>query len=223
MIVERQNLRAIRVGAMPFHAVVLCGEAAEDAVGGTAADEFLRIAEPPAHNTWELTSDLKFIYAQGGGAAIARFFNGVRAAIREVVGPATEDLSDGPRKLKELFRMHVPAEEKTRRPEIGHATGAVDENGAWVVEARLRIHKNDSGWRGRPVVVFDAESGSGSRVKWANLEGTKNCTVDDDYLVIPAGARDVRFRGATDPGSHPVPAMSSAISMDLRNVEEPGA
>jgi hypothetical protein len=71
--------------------------------------------------------------------------------------------------------------------------------------------------------VFDAESGSGSRVKWAELEGTRNCTVADDYLVIPAGARDVRFRGVTDPASHPVPALSSAISVDLRNVEERGA
>jgi hypothetical protein len=223
MIVERQNLRAVRVGAMPFHAVVLCGEAADDELGGTAADEFLRIAEPPAHNTWELTSDLKFIYAQGGGAAIARFFSAVRAAIRDVVGPATEDLSDGPRKLKELFRMHIPADEKTRRPEIGRATGLVDDNGAWVIEARLRIHKNESGWRGRPVVVFDAESGSGNRVSWAELEGTRNCTVDGDYLVIPAGPRDVRFRGVTDPVSHPVPALSSAISVDFRNVEEQGA
>jgi hypothetical protein len=223
MIVEHQNLRAVRVGAIPFHAVVLCGEAADDAPSGTVADEFLRLAEPPAHNTWELTSDLKFIYAQGGGAAIGRFFNAVRAAIRELVGPATEDLSDGPRKLKELFRMHVPVDEITRRPEIGNAAGSVDDDGAWVIEARLRVHQNESGWRGRPVVVFDAESGSGSRVKWSELEGVRNCAVDGDYLVIPAGARDVRFRGVTDPASHPVPAMSSAVSVDFRNVEERGA
>jgi RNA polymerase primary sigma factor len=99
----------------------------------------------------------------------------------------------------------------------------VDDYGAWVIEARLRVHQNESGWRGRPVVVFDAESGSGSRVKWSELEGVTNCAVDGDYLVIPAGARDVRFRGVTDPASHPVPAISSAVSVDFRNVEEQAA
>ena len=130
---------------MPYHAVILCGLATDEDPTDVLADEFLRVAEPPAHNTWELTPDVKFIYAQGGGAAITRFFASVRAAIREAVGPATEDLSDGPRKLKELFRMRVPADEKMRRPEIGNASGSVDEHGAWVVEARLRIHENDFG------------------------------------------------------------------------------
>ena len=119
--------------------------------------------------------------------------------------------------------MHVPVDEVTRRPEIGTATGSVDDDGAWVIEARLRVHQNESGWRGRPVVVFDAESGSGSRVKWSELEAVRNCAVDGEYLVIPASVRDVRFRGVTDPGSHPVPAMSSAVSVDFRNVEERGA
>ena len=220
MIVERRDLRGVRVGAMPFHAVVLCGEAAGDDPSATQAEEFLRISEPPAHNTWELTPDLKFVYAQGGGAAIRQFFNGVRAAIRDAVAPATEDLSDGPRKLKELFRMRVPADETVRRPEIGTATGVVNEDGAWIVEVRMRMHENVSGWTGRPVVVFDAETGSGNRVKWAALEGTKNCTAQGESLVINAKARDVRFRGTTDPASHPVPASSSAISLDFRNAEE---
>ncbi|MDP9280023.1 MAG: hypothetical protein M3P00_11450 [Gemmatimonadota bacterium] len=219
MIVERQNLRSVRVGAMPFHAVVLCGEAASDDVEATAAEEFLRIAEPPAHNSWELTPDLKFTYVPGGGTAIKNFFAAVRNAVRDAVGPATEDLSDGPRKLKELFRMTVPTDPKPQRPEIAAASGRVDGDGAWVVEGRLRVHSNDTGWRGRPVVVFDAETGSGSRVKWSTLEGVKNCAADGDHLVIPALVKDVRFRGVTDPASHPVPAAASAISLDFRDAE----
>lgn len=219
MIVHRQDLRGVRVGAIPFHAVVLCGQAAGDDPASTLAEEFLRIAEPPAHNAWELTPDLKFVYVQGGGTAIRGFFTAVRAAIREAVAPATEDLSDGPRKLKELFRMRVPADEKVRRPEIGGADGEVNEDGAWVVEGRLRIHENESGWRGRPVVVFDAETGAGRRVKWASLEGTKNCHADGDCLVIDPKAREARFKGVTDATSHPVPASVSAISLDFRNAE----
>ena len=192
MIVQRQNLRGIRVGAMPFHAVVLCGEAADHEPSATVADEFLRYAEPPAHNTWELTSDLKFIYAQGGGAAIERFFNAVRAAIRDVVGPATEDLSDGPRRLKELFRMQVPVDEKTRRPEIGNATGSVDETAPGSSRRRFRIHENESGWRGRPVVVFDAESG---RRKSGQVGRTRR-------------GRGTAWRRVTTSSSVPVPAMS---------------
>ena len=80
---------------MPFHAVVLCGQAADDDPRPPSrTNSFAR--RTPAHNTWELTPDLKFTYAQGGGAAIRTFFGAVRAAIRDAVGPATEDLSDGP-------------------------------------------------------------------------------------------------------------------------------
>jgi hypothetical protein len=70
------------------------------------------------------------------------------------------------------------------------------------------------------VVVFDAETGGGSRVKWSELEGTKDCTVEDhDHLVIPPGVKDARFRGTTNPGSHPVPASASAITVDFRDAQ----
>ena len=119
------------MGSRQFHAVVLAGLAAGDDPADKAADRFLRAAEPPEHDNWEVTPDVSGSYARGYGKALTDFKAEVRKAIREVVGRPTRDLSDGPDALKELLRISPPAADTTKRPKVKSAVGKPDSAGRW--------------------------------------------------------------------------------------------
>jgi hypothetical protein len=104
-----------------------------------------------------------------------------------------------------------------------HAEGEVRDDGSWLVTARVQVHDTSSAWSGRPTVVFGAETGGGSRVRWSTLEAVKNCRVDGGAVQIDRGVKQATFKGSTDPASHPVPAGSSAISVELRDAHQMNA
>jgi transcriptional regulator with XRE-family HTH domain len=219
MIVQHRDAANIRVGARPFHAAVLCGEAASTDPAATAAEKFLRLAEPPAHHRWERTPDVAALYARGSKKALDLFFEEVTQVVRELVGPASQDLSDGPRGLKELLRITGGSDETTR-PRITKGDGKVDDQGRWEVTATVTVKPEPNvTWSGRPVVLFTAETGGGTKVGWEQLEAVNNCEVDDGRLVISTGKRQARFRGVTDATTHPVPAGQAVIGLDFRGAE----
>jgi RNA polymerase primary sigma factor len=220
MIIEYLPLPHLQVGAIPFHAAVLCGTAAGNSEIERTAELFLRTAEPPAHNRWTSTPELKTDYAPGGKKGIDAFIDSVREQIRSLVRPVLSDLSDGPQAVRELFRLTGPPTEVPERPRVAAASGAVDTEGRWVVEAALRVKPDKGPWRLAPVLVFSAETGPGRTVKWQRLEALSGCRLeDDDRLLIPQGTREARFRGVSDPNSHPVPAVESSVLIDVRKVE----
>ena len=55
MVVREEVVASLPMGSRNFHAVVLVGLAAGDEPADKAADRFLRAAEPPAHDNWEVT------------------------------------------------------------------------------------------------------------------------------------------------------------------------
>src|SRR5262249_32092687 len=140
-------------------------------------------AEPPAHNRWERTPDLATLYKRGSGSALDRLYEAVRDEIKALVGPAAQDLSDGPRGLKELLRI-TGAPDNPPRPRISHpVSGKVDADGRWEIEATVTVQPDKSvTWKGRPVVIFNGESGGGTRVEWETLDAVKNCTVENGRL-----------------------------------------
>jgi RNA polymerase primary sigma factor len=225
MIVELQNLAGICLGARPCHAVLMCGKspakacdpAARDEAADSAAEEFLRTAEPPSHMKWTSTPDLKAAYARGCRAKLEGFLSDVKEAVRDLLKPAFEDFGDGPLSLRELFRIGnepVPSE----RPRVVWQDGRPDEAGRWNVEAHIRLKARSSQIRVSPAVLFVAETGGGQAVHWERIEAISGCTVEGSNLVIPPKTREARFRGTTDRTSQPIPANESCIVVDLRKV-----
>jgi RNA polymerase primary sigma factor len=93
----------------------------------------------------------------------------------------------------------------------------VDEAGRWTVNARIRLKPTDTPMRLTPAVSFVGESGDRTAVAWEGLEtATPGCVAEGDTLVLPAGIREVRLTGRTDPRSHPIPATASCIAVDIR-------
>jgi RNA polymerase primary sigma factor len=232
MVVEYRGMGSVGLGARPFHAVVLCGHAAEhkgipeiddDEADRLAAEEFLRVAEPPSHNTWTLTPDLKAQYARGAGARLEDFRGAIKGRIRELVTPQIKEASDAPRDLLQLLRMTVPPEGE-RRPQIFPEETFVDDEGRWDVTAVLNVKPPEGKrWRGRPVVVFNGETGGGRMAPLELLEALDNCMVDpddSDKLIVASGKRRARFRVVTDAAKQPLPASDSTISLQFRSAEK---
>ena len=219
MVVEEKRLSGICLGSRPFHALLLCGLAASDGLADDAAEEFLRNAEPPSHNKWVATPELKTTYARGCVNALSAFLSRAVEVLRDVVKPTSRDLGNGPNSLRELFRIGPePISVQRERPRIVYQDGYVDEQGRWCVEARVRLKAVDRIAMLTPAVLFVAETGAGKAVRWEKLEPISNCSVEGNSLKVPIRTREVVFKGITDPESHPVPAQDSSIVVDLRRV-----
>ena len=96
-------------------------------------------------------------------------------------------------------------------------SGSVTEAGRWAVTARIRLRPASTPTRLIPVVVFLGESGPGVAVAWeALIPLTPGCLAEGGGMRLPAGIREVRFTGVTDPRSHPVPAAASCIAVEVK-------
>jgi RNA polymerase primary sigma factor len=225
MVVQFKSLQGVCLGARPFHALLLCGKAPEFAAGSprpslhadNAAEQFLRTAEPPSHNQWTATPDLKALYARGYKAKLEQFLKRAAEEVRELVKPTPKNTGDGPQSLKELFRIGadpVPNE----RPRVIVDAYTVDAD-RWHVTARIRLKPRRTPVRLTPAVYFLAETGSGVAVEWESLEArSPGCFADHGSLVLPADTREVKFSGVTDPRSHPVPASESCVAVDIKKI-----
>jgi RNA polymerase primary sigma factor len=223
MVIRYDDLRNLVSGAVPFHAVVMCGQAAGTSESNLAAERFLRTAEPPAHNDWILMPELKTYYARGARTSLIAFFTGVRDKIRDLVKPSHESLDDGPRALKELLRVitREPLEQEDGpRVLIDRNRTGVQEDGSWKVVVRVRL-PDDRIWRASPGLVFAAETGGGRRASWT-IQPIKGCTVDGEAIMSKPGAREMQFVGISDPASHPAPAADSAVRVVLYRAQAEG-
>ena len=222
MIVKTIPLKQIVPGAVPFHAAVICGQAAEDDADALAAEIFLRTAEPPAHNDWTSTPEIKTQYMPGGKRNLDLFFQDVRDKIKDLVRPIYENLDDGPSVLKELLKIRDSEGPQSWGPRIiiDKEKSRVDEAERWVIEATVRV-PDDSGWQVAPVLIFAAETGRGKQVDW-RLEAIKGCRIEANSLMIPPGTKDAVFRGVSDPKSHPISAKDSAVIVSIKSATSIG-
>jgi transcriptional regulator with XRE-family HTH domain len=218
MVIRDDRLTVLPLGARPFHAIVLAGEASGGGSEDRYAERFLRAAEPPAHNRWTATDEVTTQYARGARAALEDFEKGVRAAIHDVVGRQQADLSDGPESLKRLLRL-VPPSATTSRPRVKDVRGSLDEDGAWRVKVEVSVPPREQSWQFEPVLRFGTESGPSIPVRWKRLTSKSDgCTVEDRLLRCAPRVRAVEFEAISDPDSHPVGAARARVSVDLRDV-----
>jgi RNA polymerase primary sigma factor len=223
MVVQRQSLQGVCLGARPVYALLLCGLAprlldgeAMPAAADFAAEQFLQAAEPPAHDRWTATPTLRAAYARGCVSRLERFLAAAADGARRLVRSTPEDAGDGPRALQDLLRLgdeRAPDD----APRVVEQTGSVDEAGRWMVSGRIRLRPASTPIRLIPAVYFVGESGEGLPVRWEALEPTTpGCVAEGGGLVLPPGTREVRFAGRTDPRSHPIPARASCVRVDVR-------
>lgn len=90
MVVKYYDLNGVVYGDRHFHGVHLAGRARswdEDTVpaGDASIDDFLKAAEPPAHDNWEDTRHLTEQYGEGAQARVDDVQQTVRRAVKKLV------------------------------------------------------------------------------------------------------------------------------------------
>jgi RNA polymerase primary sigma factor len=196
----------------------MCGRAVGSSEADDAAEQFFRAAEPPAHNDWTMTSELRIEYVRGGKAEIDRFLQAVKDEIQKLIRPKYDQLSEGPEVLKKLLRITGGLPDPEPRPKIFVKPNEsfVRDDQAWVVRGIIKVPE-DRLWKMEPSLRFAAETGSGKTVSW-QIRALEGCFVEGGQLVIEPGIREAEFEGISEPSEHPAPAADTAVKVLLRNV-----
>ena len=216
MVTRYQDKGSAVVGGRPFHAMVLTGTMLGRTREQLAAEEFLRLSEPPAHDKWTFNSDVAEFYARGSKRLLDDFFDRIVEQLQRVLRPLGLSQDQGPEILDRLFVLHSlkPAAPRRPRVTVRNANGVI-EGEAWVIDAEISIEPMAKPLLVTPTLAFEQEGGQFG-VRWARLEITDGSgEVKPDGFVVPPRTKRVLFRGVSDPTSHPVPASSSAVFVDV--------
>jgi hypothetical protein len=216
MVTRYQNKGNAVVGGRPFHAILLAGTMLGRTPEQIAAEEFLRLAEPPAHDKWAYNTDVAEIYARGSKRVLDDFFDRVVEQLQRVLRPIALTQDQGPAIINRLFLLRSMKPPAPRRPRatIRTASGTIRER-IWVIEAEVSIEPVATPLIVTPILSFEQEGGR-YNVRWTSLEvADGTAEVRDGALLVPPRTKRLTFKGSSDPASHPVEAGSSAVFVDV--------
>ncbi|MEV7022395.1 helix-turn-helix transcriptional regulator [Kitasatospora sp. NPDC093558] len=224
MTVKDSAVTNLPIGTNPFQAILLTGRAAgPDAPGAEAAEEFLRASEPPEHDKWGQTEELRLAYSPSAYRRIAALTTAANTVVRDLVAvPRAKRRNGGEAKI--AGRLKVGGAAKKPRPttaavqpELDNVDALIDETGAWSVTVDLRVPSGvDTDRPVTPVAKFDVRSGPRPAAPWKDLVAISGCEVVDGALQLLPGSRKAVFRGVTDVSRHPVRAQLTGLVVELR-------
>lgn len=116
MVVKYYDQSRVAFGDRNFHAVLACGEARTDGLSTDSdreIDRFLRFAEPPEHDDWISTENLRENYQRGFRRALEEMFSTTRDGLRHLVAKSnggTDALSE-----RVLKRFPIHSDDGRRR------------------------------------------------------------------------------------------------------------
>lgn len=218
MIVKYVRKRGLPLGARPFQAVLLAGTLVGEDEEQVAAEQFLRYAEPPAHDDWKYNQAVEDRYQAGGSARLREMESRLNETLRDLVRPLVPTGQTGPSILRNLLQLRTPTKEPTDRPsgKIFSAEGELVD-GAWMIEAEVSVDPSPKPLEVTPRLGFEREDGPSVPVKWAELTPeTGSVTVDDGVFVLRPRTSRFTFTGVSDPASHPADPEKCAALLNVR-------
>ncbi|WP_404974466.1 helix-turn-helix domain-containing protein [[Kitasatospora] papulosa] len=221
MTVKAGWVPGLPVGTNPFQAVLLVGRAAgDDAPFADEAEAFLRAAEPPEHDRWGQTEELRMLYSPSAYRRIGALTGQANKAVRDLVALPKKSRKAGSERLRK--RLAVGGRKTSRPtpvagpPTLEELDARIDDSGAWCVTAEMKIPVGGDSWRPAPVAKLDVRSGPRPVLAWSELVAVHNCEIVDGTIRFVPGSRTATFRGTTDVSTHPVRAQFSGLVVELR-------
>lgn len=200
MVVKYLDQSRVAFGDRNFHGVLACGEARTDGAstdGDREIDRFLRFAEPPDHDEWESTENLREEYQRGFRMAIDDMFGTVRDGLRHLVAQSNPDESMLSEQVLKRFPIHGRGQPRTEKKQVrvfefdsncrfdgdrwqfdGLISPLVDEYEGWSAEVTLTgVGEDGSSYDAIPIDSIHVEQDSptstlsdgGAQI---NVEGT---------------------------------------------------
>lgn len=229
MTVRTRWVPGLPASTNPFQAVLLVGRAAgDDAPFAAEAEEFLRASEPPEHNKWGQTEELRMRYSPSAHRRIAALTTATNRAVHDLVAIPKDRKSSGTSKVGKRLKITGKPAGKIRGtvmpPKLHDLEAVVAPSGAWQITAEVKVSPGGvETWRMSPVAKLDVRSGPRPVVKWAELVAVKDCELSDGVLHFPPGVRRAVFRGVTDISTHPVRAALTGLEVVLQESKGGGA
>lgn len=220
MVVKYWLRRNLVVGAKPFHAILLAGRFAGSEPHHIAAEQFLRIAEPPAHDDWEHTEEVKEKYVHGSGVRLDDIFTNTTKQLTKVLRPSPSGEDEGPPELKKLLQLATPTPPPPPTANLRNVKTSISD-GKWDVRGDIYMNDRDSRWSVSPRLRIDAESGERVTIPWQSIEvldasrGSANKSDGSAFLVEP-GTRSVKFAATSQPEAEGVRVAECRVVLDLQ-------
>lgn len=209
MVVKYYDQSRVAFGDRNFHGVLASGEARTDHVttdSDQELDRFLRFAEPPEHDEWESTENLREQYQQGFRKALDDMFGTLRDGLRHLVARSngTEDaLSE---KVLRRFPIHGGL---TRRRSINSPSSVFNiesnsgfNDGQWTFEGHVApLEEGFEGWTAEISMTGVGEDGSKfEEIPIVSVDSThKDITIEYENgsarIIAGSDATDVHFKG----------------------------
>ncbi|AGP56136.1 sigma-70 family RNA polymerase sigma factor [Streptomyces rapamycinicus] len=222
MTVKTSWVPGLPVGTNPFQAVLLAGRAAgDDAPFAAQAEEFLRCSEPPEHNKWSQTEELRMRYSPSAHRRIAALTSETNKAVHKLVAIPKDQKPSGTSKVSKRLKISGKSAGKVpgtvTPPKLDDLEAEVAPSGAWQITAAVKVSPGGiEPWRMSPVAKLEVRSGARPVVKWAELVAVSNCELTDGVLHFAPGSRRAVFRGVTDVSTHPVRAALTGLVVELQ-------
>ena len=236
MVVKYYDQSRVAFGDRNFHAVLAAGEAKSEDRSTEAdleVDRFLRFSEPPEHDEWISTENLREQYKRGFRTALDDMFETTRDGLRHLISQSdggADALSD---KVLKRFPIH---EERMRRrsTSVPSSVFEIDSNveydgDRWHFEGQIEPLKEDfEGWTAEISMQGVGEDGTTSDHVPIDVVrvSTDNLTINYEDGTARLAAEDhdslVQFEGESHPvkqGSVPIVAIGETrleIQAELR-------
>ncbi|MGY1810181.1 hypothetical protein ACI8AF_22670 [Blastococcus sp. SYSU D00669] len=217
-----------------YHAFVVAGAAVAPGAptaDDLRADDFLRFAEPPAHDRWipgrgryqASQVNLTAHYVAPWVPNLSAIETRVRDVLDELFDVVPTPDGKGPQSvLRHLrfLRSPSPGDETPggapRKPTIEIVDWSVTD-GRWDVEVEVQAKNRDQGWSLEPTLVLVGLDGGRLPVKWSGaLTAVDGCTTNGGLVEMPGQPRGrklkARFRGSSV-ADLPIPAELSVVDI----------
>ncbi len=203
MVVRYRPMRNIVVGGRLFHAVLMAGETSEKSDAATAAEVFLRLSEPPAHDKWIFSEDIADNYKPGAKSRLHEMWKDVKTQIKKLIRPDDEGILDEPEELRRLLQIGSLGSPPTLT-RLKHSS--TFDGSSWTIDGEIKVLNRRSGIDAKIGIAVLPESGGRTTLGWASLEITKKirgeATILPDLRTIRIEPKtsSISFRAVSLPG-----------------------
>ncbi len=238
MVVKYLDQSRVAFGDRNFHSILACGEVRTDGEptdGDREIDRFLRFAEPPDHDEWESTENLREEYQRGFRTAIDDMFGTVRDGLRHLVAESNPEESMLSEQVLKRFPIHGRGQPRVDRKQVrvfefdshsrfdgdrwqfgGRILPVVEEYDGWSAEVALTgIGEDGSSYDAIPIESIAVEE---DRVTTTLAEGEAHISVEGniDELRFEGTSHEI---GAQDVMSGAVGETQLEIRAELRTTD----
>lgn len=203
MVVKYHQPSRLPANDRGFHAVMCAGLNHGDSDPDHALEDFLRAAEPLAHNDWRHdTERMQIEYRRGAKARLEKLWRDLDIAVRELCNEPSPSTVQGPGWLAAMFPLGGRGEGAVPRERFRVEQVRAQLDGrTWEFEGRVRKRTDDAQpWKFDVSCWLEAETGKGEAIPITSLEANDSTIRQDGthwFCYIPASVKRVSFKGAT--------------------------